>query len=125
MKFLVHDVNCMSSNLTGNPVVAAEEISVQVVLNQTVILRVHIAGDTQPEANDIQWYNNGAAIVTSSFYAFSSDRQSITIIVTNKNVTGIYECRVTTTEGMNSAFINVTFPGMWRELVYVADQGAY
>ena len=121
----MHDVNCMSSNLTGNPVVAAEEISVQVVLNQTAILRVHIAGDPQPEANDIQWYNNGATIVTSSFYVFSSDRQSLTIVETSKNVIGIYECRVTTTEGISSAFINITFPGMWRELVYVADQGVY
>ena len=106
------DVNCMSFTLTGNPRVVAEEISVQVVWNQTAVLRVHIAGDPKPEANNIQWYNNGAAIVPSSFYAFSSDRQSLTIVVTSKNVTGMYECRVTTTEGMSSVFINVTFPGI-------------
>ena len=92
--------------------VVAEEINVRVALNQNANLRVVIAGDPQPGANDIQWYKNGTVIVTSSTYTFTSDRQSLMIAVTGKDAAGIYECRVTTTEGMSSAFIKVTFPGM-------------
>ena len=92
-----------------NPVVVADESNVRVVLNSTVTLRVHVAGDPQPEPSDIQWYKNGTEIVTSTF---SSDRQSLTIAVTSTHAAGIYECRVTTIKGMSSAFFNVTFPGM-------------
>ena len=67
--------------------VVAEEINVRVVLNQNATLRVDVAGDPQPGANDIQWYKNGTVIMTSSTYTFTSDRQSLIIAMTGKNVT--------------------------------------
>ena len=92
--------------------VVAEEINMRVALNQNATLRVDVAGDPQPGANDIQWYKNGTVIVTSSTYTFTSDKQSLMIAVTGKDAAGVYECCVTTIEGTSSAFINVTFPGM-------------
>ena len=89
--------------------VVAVESNMRVALNQNATLRVHVAGDPQPKPSDIQWYKNGTVIVTSTF---SRERQSLTIAVTSKNAAGIYECRVTTTKGMSSAFFNITFPGM-------------
>lgn len=99
-------------NLTGNPAVHAEEANVQVALNQVVTLRVYVAGYPMPGANDIQWYKDGVMIVASSSYTFASDMLSLTFEVMDKSVAGIYECRVITNQGMSSAFINVTFPGM-------------
>ena len=91
--------------------VVGEEINMRVALNQVATLRVHVAGIPQPVADDIQWYKNGTKIMTSSFYSFTSDRQSLMITVTSKEAAGIYECRVTTDAGASSVFINVTFPG--------------
>ena len=109
----------MSSSLTGNPVVVAEESNMEVALNQEVTLRVYVAGDPLPGADDIQWYKNGNLIVTSSSFTFTSDRQSLMIVLMDRDAAGIYECRVTTIEGMSSAFINVTFPGIERACVYM------
>ena len=91
--------------------VVAEEVNVRVALYQEATLRVRVAGDPLPGANDIEWYKNGTLITNSSSFSFTSDRQAIIFDVTGKNASGIYECHVTTIEGMSTAFINVTFPG--------------
>ena len=99
-----------------NPTVYAMKTTVLIVaLNTSRTLSVYIGGsDPVPMASDVQWYLEGSLIDTSSpqsVYQLSDDRNSLSIKVKGKEVAGMYECRVTTAQGTDSAFINVTFPG--------------
>ena len=102
-------------HILENPTVYAMETMVFVAPNTSITLSVYIGGsDPVPMASDVQWYLDGSLIDTSSpqsVYQLSDDRSSLSIKVKGKEVAGTYECRVNTTQGTDSAFINVTFPG--------------
>ena len=44
-------------------------------------------------------------------FTLSVDHTQLTINVSNKNIVGVYECRVTTVQGQASTFINISLPG--------------
>ena len=86
--------------------------NVRVALNSNATLQVYTGGsDPTPTAGNIQWYKDSTMITSGTDYTLSPDRTQLTIRVTSSEVAGIYESRVLTTQGQNSAFINVSFPG--------------
>ena len=100
--------------LSDNPSVYSSVTNLRVDINTIATLQVYIGGsDPVPSSDHIHWYKNGSAIIaqTSQYYTLSVDHTQLTINVSNKNIVGVYECRVITTQGQASSFINVSFPG--------------
>ena len=100
---------------SDNPSVYSLVTNLRVDIHTIATLQVYIGGsDPVPSSDHIQWYKNGSAIIaqTSQYYTLSVDRTQLTINVSNKNIVGVYECRVTTVQGQASTFINVSLPGM-------------
>ena len=88
--------------------------NLRVDINTIATLQVYIGGSNPvPSPGNIQWYKNGSAIITqtSQYYTLSVDHTQLTINVSNNNIVGVYECRVTTVQGQASTFINVTIQG--------------
>ena len=88
------------------------------------MLQVYISGsDPVPSADHIHWYKNGVQISASQQYSLSSDQTLLNVNVSDKNIAGVYECRVKTLQGQDSAFINVSFPG--NHFVILLDPSNY
>ena len=100
--------------ISVNPSVYSSVTNLRVDINTIATLQVYIGGsDPVPLSGHIHWYKNGSAIIaqTSQYYTLSVDHTQLTINVSNKNIVGVYECRVTTVQGQASSFINVSLPG--------------
>ena len=102
--------------LTDNPSVYASVTNLRVNISTVAILQVYVGGsDPVPSSDHVQWYKDGSAITTqtSQYYTLSVDHTQLTINVSSKNIAGVYECRVTTTQGQASSFISVILPGKY------------
>ena len=88
-------------------------IQVGIMTNTSLI--VYTSGqDPIPTANDLSWYFQGTRIDPASnpHYQIQNNNAVLTIIAPSANVTGQYEARVSTSQGTDSIFINVSYHGM-------------
>ena len=100
---------------TGNPAIYTTQSTIRVGIMTNTSLTVYTSGqDPLPTANDLSWYFQGTRIDPASnpHYQIQNNNAILTIIAPSANVTGQYEARVSTSQGTNSVFINVSYHGM-------------
>ena len=86
----------------------------QVGLMTNASITVYTGGNPSPVSSDISWYFNGSPISTDSHYILTNDNTVLNIMAPSSSVTGVYEAKVSTSQGSASVLINVTYFGKYK-----------
>ena len=76
-----------------------------------VKIQVYIDGDPKPSSHNITWFFNGDQLPDESYYSLENGNKDLVIRGYSNLTVGRYECRVSTSIGDNSVFVNVSYFG--------------
>ena len=97
---------------SANPAVFTSKSEIRVGLITNTIIDVLVDGNPIPTANDIEWFFNGSIVSDNEYYQVNNGNKQLRIInASSDNVTGVYQCKVTTSTGNNSVYVIVSYHG--------------
>ena len=97
---------------SANPAVFTSKSEIRVGRITNTIIDVLVDGNPVPTANDIEWFFNGSIVSDNDYYQLNNGNKQLRIInASSDNVTGVYQCKVSTSIGNNSVYVIVSYHG--------------
>ena len=111
IKTITNHMYIINLCFSANPAVYSTTSEIIVGSFADVKIEVYIDGDPKPSSHNITWFFNGDQLPDESYYSLENGNKDLVIRGYSSLTVGRYECRVSTSIGDNSVFVNVSYFG--------------